>query len=332
MVIGEVQSITPLGKVEAGRNGEFTISNNDLEIPQELLPADGLLDVTLVAHNDDRFTVHNLTLDIDHRGEVALVPGSTLARGGELAIRHPETQSTKPLPDATQTPEGDEVFDLVLTEVKLQSHEVGGSMDLQPQACGTTYVESLGNRTTYVGSNHSTTSSGFTNTFSYTTGGTATLGVGTTSGGGGWKLGGTSSKASESTTTWPKQASAGHKVRATHFAYGKYRIELCSSGVVWYEARPRYHYGGAATYSAATPPSSYCATYPAGSTFTKQSTSAVTWSAGVKIASKIGIDLTSRGGYSSTVKNSFTFANRKRLCGEWAGPGGTSGRLTVKAP
>jgi len=70
--------------------------------------------------------------------------------------------------------------------------------------------------------------------------------------------------------------------------------------------------------------------YPAGSTFSKTTTSAVTWNAGVMLVSKIGIDLTARGGYSSSIKNSFSFSNSKRLCGEWAGPGGTSGRLTVK--
>lgn len=65
-------------------------------------------------------------------------------------------------------------------------------------ACGTTYVGNLGNRLTYVGSTHCTTSSGFSNDFVYNTGGTATLGVGTTSGGGGWMMVGTSSQSSES--------------------------------------------------------------------------------------------------------------------------------------
>lgn len=67
----------------------------------------------------------------------------------------------------------------------------------------------------------------------------------------------------------------------------------------------------------------------AGSTFVKDETTAITWVAGVKIASEIGIDLTARSGYSSTVKNSFVFTKGKNLCGEWAGPGGQSGRLTV---
>lgn len=228
----------------------------------------------------------------------------------------------------------DDVLNLELVEPA--TADIATSAELveeSPQtanACGTTYVENLGNRLTYVGSTHSTTSSGFSNDFVYNTGGTATLGVGTTSGGGGWTMVGISSQSSESATGWPVQTSSGHNVRGTYFAYGKYRIELCTQGYIWYEARPRYHYGGAVTYAAATPAAGYYAPYPAGSTFSKTTTSAVTWNAGVKLASKIGIDLTARGGYSSSIKNSFSFSNSKRLCGEWAGPGGTSGRLTVK--
>lgn len=333
--LGETVPLIPMGTVRVDSTGRFTVAADDLRVPAQPADDNGILDVTVVASHGRAFGVHNLSLTTES-GRLGVVPGwnaSPLHAAAPSANSGPEA-ALGPF-SVSKTTTVNDVMNLELVEPA--TADVATSAELSEEepptteACGTTYVENLGNRLTYVGSTHSTTSSGFASDFVYTTGGTATLGVGTTYGGGGWQMGGTSSKSSESATGWPAQTSSGDYVRGTYFAYGRYRTELCSQGYVWYEARPRYHYGGVVSYSATTPAASYCAPYPAGSTFSKTSTNAVTWNAGVKLASEIGIDLTARGGYSSSIKNSFSFKSSKRLCGEWAGPGGTSGRLTVKS-
>ncbi len=137
-----------------------------------------------------------------------------------------------------------------------------------------------------------------------------------------------------SSTSFPAQTTSGHRVYSTSFRYGQYRVELCSQGISWLEARPRYHSGGANYGPTEQPPapSTYCEWYVKGSKWVKDSTTNVTWNAGVKIAPVIGVDLTSRAGYDTSVKQSFDFsAGGLYVCGEWAGPAHRSGRLTVKS-
>lgn len=318
--VGDSIELETVGTTRIDSDGAWSLETNDLTAP--VSEPGETWDATVLVVSDSSFSTHNMSLEVDGSGESRVIPGHTAATHGERGEQARGAQGTLSTRDA-------ETLDLALGG----DAAMAGVNDVEGPVV-MTFVKDLGNRLSYVGSAHAQTGSGFTNKFTYTTGGSSSLGIGTTSGGGGWRAGGTRSESTSSTTTWPAISGSTHKVYGTNFNYGEYRYGSQKEGIFWNEARPRYHHGGAYTYSAAMPaaPSANCGDYPAGGTFTKNEDLAVTWSAGVKLDSMIGIDLSSRSGYSTSVRNDFTFDTAKRVCGEFTGPGGDSGRLTVKNP
>lgn len=75
--------------------------------------------------------------------------------------------------------------------------------------------------------------------------------------------------------------------------------------------------------------SSYCVPEAAGSPFTKTTTAATTWTNGTHLGPVIGIDLSSKTGYSSESAVHFLFTANGRLCGTNGDPGATPGRLVA---
>ena len=72
-------------------------------------------------------------------------------------------------------------------------------------------------------------------------------------------------------------------------------------------------------------------TQPAGSKFTKVSSKAVTFSGGVKLGGIIGIEVSARTGYESDARLFFDFNKKRKLCGQYADPGGPAKTLVVRA-
>ena len=67
----------------------------------------------------------------------------------------------------------------------------------------------------------------------------------------------------------------------------------------------------------------YCAYMASGTSFTKSLSTAVTWSNGAKLGSAIGIDLSSRTGFATDAKLTYSFSATRKLCGTNGYPGGS---------
>ncbi|RZU61723.1 hypothetical protein [Zhihengliuella halotolerans] len=202
-----------------------------------------------------------------------------------------------------------------------------------PSNCGVMYtnVEPV-----TVGQTSSTTNYGFAQKLTFESGATSTMGVALSYTGkhGSFSRSGTHTTGSGSSTTFPSRKTTGSSYLRTTYRYGVLRCIYQSSGTTSrYEYRPLSHSGGATTASASTPyaPSGYCRTYVPGSKFTQWTSSASTFSVGAKTSGAIGIDLSSRSGYTSKTKmdHSFWSASRK-VCGTKGDPGAYPGLLVVK--
>lgn len=213
------------------------------------------------------------------------------------------------------------------------------SEEVVPFGCSQTLTKDLGLRTTQVNA-AGVTYSGATTDFVYTSGASSSLGVAVSESGkyGSWDASGSSSKSTSSSVSYPAYGT-GYWARKTQFHYGTYRVGCyytAGMGVVysqWYETRPIKWAGGATSYKSTSYPSAtYCVTHEAGSSFTRQSSSAVTWSNGVALGGAIGIDLSSHTGYTSDAASKFNFNSRGRMCGTADYPAGTPRTLIAKAP
>lgn len=172
-----------------------------------------------------------------------------------------------------------------------------------PFACATRLISDLGPRLATVGEGFSDASS-VTTSFTYGVGQSSTLGVAvsTTGSASGYSASGTAgiSKTSSGsgTSTFAPFSGAVNRSFRTNFDYRKYLTQCTSSG--YYTVKPVSWYGGAGSYSIGDIAMGYCVGYEAYSTFKLNTTTASTITSGVSLSSVIGINLTSRTGYSST--------------------------------
>ncbi|WP_215814497.1 hypothetical protein [Pimelobacter sp. 30-1] len=212
-----------------------------------------------------------------------------------------------------------------------------------PKNCSTTVAKDLGQRVTEVNA-AGVGWAGATTDFEYTNGATSTLGVAVSVNGtmGSWSAGGSSSlqKQVDSTSTvgFPVK-STGYWHRKTYFRYKSYKIECWYSAygvvkrTVRYEARPSNFVGGATTVGVATPPTpprGNCAPQEAGSRFARSSSTATTWSNGVALKNVLGVDLSSRTGYSKTAKITIEYTKAGWICGTQGDPGDTPRTLIAR--
>jgi hypothetical protein len=122
--------------------------------------------------------------------------------------------------------------------------------------------------------------------------------------------------------SYPTWSGAGGHYHYTQFHYQNWQ-EQCFTGNT-YTVKPVAWDGGAIYGGASYPSTPYCVTQQAGTGFTKNSTTAITWSNGASLASIIGIDLSSRTGYTSSAEITFHFSATHRLCGKGGTPGSTA--------
>jgi hypothetical protein len=168
--------------------------------------------------------------------------------------------------------------------------------------------------------------SGITQGFTYHAGQSSTLGVGisSTNKSGSFTGDGTTSESSSTAETYPTRGPA-YVYYQTEFVYANYEDE-CTQGNQW-EARSDGYAGGAQSAFTSKPPvANYCVNQEAGSTFTKSTTTAVTWTNGLSIP-VIGLSLSSHTGYDSGASLTFHFTGNHRMCGTGGYPGGTPYQL-----
>lgn len=205
------------------------------------------------------------------------------------------------------------------------------------QICGETLVANYGTRAVAIGQTY-TAGAGRTGSLTYTSGSSSTLGVGLSMTGVYGSYSASGSISLSSTTTVSFAGGTGGRLYKTYYVYGKY-AQWCypiggsydPSDIYAYKVRASSFAGGSAVSVTSAPPANYCVALANGSTLTKSSTTAGTFSSGAKLIADIGIDLSVRTGYTSSTKVAFTNSSgsSKNLCGVSGYPGGTPGFISL---
>jgi hypothetical protein len=160
--------------------------------------------------------------------------------------------------------------------------------------------------------------------FFYIRSASSELGVGysATAAKGSFRASGTKGLSTNASIDYPATGNYIDRFSESRFRYGKFYVSCSQGGTVppitYYEARPYQWTGGAQVVSPGWTPSfdpDNCAPYLTGSVFTKESTWAITWTDGVNIDAAIGIDLSTRTGYSAGAKIQMGFNRARRVCG-----------------
>lgn len=199
-------------------------------------------------------------------------------------------------------------------------------------ACAYVKLSDLGPRWVQVGEAY--TVSGVTAAFTYSSGASSTLGIGVSASGasGTFSLSGSNSVSSTLAISMPPISGLGGRLWKTQFVYSKFGYACPPTpGYQSYQVRATSFAGGS-TYSSAlsSPSASYCTPQNAGSIVNVTTSNAYTFSGGAGLSGSIGINLSSKTGFTSTAKLKFTFSSAGKLCGTTGYPGGTPSRLVAK--
>lgn len=296
--VGDGVKLVPVGKAVAGDDGSFVLRVDPGAPLGEVMEPDGTVNFDLVGDSQGRWAIASFARRlVEVRGQPAW---TSAAAGGlvpeivELGLPHrrgghgPGVREPEPVTDRQCMTVVRAVWDGVLDTV--------GEVYTGPNATGD---------------------------LKYLSGSTSTVGVGFSATGeyGSFEAGGKSTVSSTSEVNFPTQVQRRLTVFRTTFGWKKFEL-LCfaypygpwtSAG---FEARAVEFQGGTYQYSAASPPSAtYCTNYLKGSSFSKDTGSAIEFSNGAKIGSFIGIDLSTRTGFNTSTRITFTFVNAGRLCG-----------------
>jgi hypothetical protein len=203
-----------------------------------------------------------------------------------------------------------------------------------PSYCGPVeYIHGYSPQTTNVGATFSRVDDVAMH-FEYSNSQQSLLGVGFSSSGdwGSSKWDGTNSSSSTSSESYAWAHDVSGRIYQTQFIYHEFR-QLCSPDSRHYWAKSVPYAGGATTLGSQTPlNATRCVTQQAGSSFTKDSSSAWTFGGGVGTYPAIGVDLSAETGYSTRAVLKYHFSQARRLCGKSAFPGGTPKMLVAGVP
>lgn len=305
---GEVVKKAAVGYAETAQDGRFALKISDASLLGHYRDADGNINFGLVSASPSGLFTYNFVSAADSKSPSAF---ASVARGTSAVVLAP-AEDVSPRYDETRLPD-----------------------DVRPvdKACGTVRNGDIGNFWVTVGYGYVTGSNASMN-FSYTSGASSSLGVGMSiSGAGGtFSASGTSSVSSSSTVSYP--ATGSFKGWQSQFFYGKFRT-ICTEGSLvvadYYEAKPVSFSGGASVQTiSGAPAATYCTSYVSGSSFTKNTTTAYTGTAGVGSSGTLGVNLSATTGYSSQASLKFTFSSAGQLCGTNGYPGATPSRLVAK--
>lgn len=356
---GDPVEPTPIAKVQTDAQGRYQLRLDPAVDVEHLKSPRGSLDLELVAMRDGDIVVH-------HFPALAADPGSAAVGDGQALYTHPRTgEVLAPMaarmvigsPGSTRRDGNlDEAVDGVPvppnpadanTDTGTDGGEVGdGQVSIAGHyngACpgGTGLKKHFGNRLVNVGNVHLGVN-GKSMRFTYTGSADSALGtaISTTGSYGTWSVSGTvtgeRSTSSTLSTSFPWYTSATSRYLDTYFSYGRFCVEYYDSmhGVGHrYLTRRIRHEGGTNSRTASIPATPDCIPYKeAGSTGSKTSTNAVTWTDGAKLAGAIGIDLSSRTGWRTDAKTEFKFVTPGRLCGTHDMPAGSPRRLVMRKP
>lgn len=184
-------------------------------------------------------------------------------------------------------------------------------------------VKDLGRRWVVVGSRHSTVDRVRAD-FRYGNGANSSLSIGFSQSGnfGTFELGSEQTEESTATVGFPTVGGKNDfsSYDRTLFRYKLFHYRSCPSfspcNNLGYKAEPVGWAGGVdQVHGLIIPNINKCVPAPEGSTFERTNSTAITWRAGASLVGAIGLDLTSRTGYSSNAYLHFEFNANRSLCG-----------------
>lgn len=217
-------------------------------------------------------------------------------------------------------------IDLEVTELN-ESGPVMSSKARIPSEC--TLLSSLGTSWVTVGQTSATASSVATQDFVYASSADTVMAAALLVGGV-YQVSGTYAYSATSTIGFPAQKTAGTKHLRTAFEFGKLSCRYGSTQTAKTQIRAIALAGGNSLVSVSAPSATYCTSYAKDGYLEKKSTTAVTYSNGVAIKSKIGLDLSSRTGFTAEAKYKARFLKSGRLCGTKGYPADSPSQLVVK--
>lgn len=325
---GDPVNIKRIGLTRTDANGHYTLRPDYDALKAWRGSHSGPVNVEIIASTSDSIAPYATTISLDTRTRTS------------RQVAQPTAETDGGFADASTTASGALAVDLQLQRAPSTAPQTDNGTTATtveaaavPTVSCMTYKQDYGPRWVRVGQLYSTATSGFTANYTYSTSASSTLGAGYSLSGayGSFTQSGSSTSSSSSSVGFSALTTSGGKGYSTQFRYGLYYGTGCSpSNIFYYRVLPTGFVAGASTGSLSVPTAGYCTTFGAGSSFTKTTTNAVTWSDGVKISGAIGIDLSSKTGYSSTSKLSYSFSATRSLCGTTDYPGGSPSRLVVK--
>lgn len=325
--VGDSFTLTEVGRAEIQFDGSYALSLDYDAVVQKSGTGGRPVNIDIVASTTDGTAVYSDTALVD--------PGKK-----KLTVNAAATPTTKAAAStagvATRSVAGTSqglALDLAVTSQSPAKLQEPASIAVAPMASipsNCKMVKDLGNVWTVVGQTAATTTNAQQRIY-YQEDATTTFGVALKVNGV-YTMSGTTTFQASTTVNFPIYTAIGARKHRTQFKYAELSCTYGSTQIAQISARPIAFATGTDELWTTTPstPASNCAPYLAGSGLNKKNTTASTFSNGVSIKSKIGIDLSSRSGYSATVRHWVNFTKPGKLCGVDGVPGDAPGLMVVK--
>jgi hypothetical protein len=313
--VGDTMALTEVGSFKTASDGRFELSVDDVAKLQKQADKNGIVNFEIVASTADgpaTFTFPKILKEKD--GAFELVESDLDKKGKPKAL--------KP------------------KKLRLKSHgdTIDSDVEYDPESaiidkgCSQKLVQDLGTQWTVVGSTYST-ASGINHDLIYSASAFNEIGVGYSGTGtyGSFKQEGTAGISSTNAVEFPFMSGAGNRQYRTTFRYGKYEFN-CSSYGSWepehyYKVLPMNHALGNGYVTPPSPPTAnYCQPQIGGTSSSPLrveilNNRSYTWTLGAALKAGIGINLSSRSGYTRESKLRFAFYGNRQLCGNNGDPG-----------
>jgi hypothetical protein len=319
-------AITPLARTTSGADGAFVLRVEPTHQFARLSSADGIVDAAVHVQSVDGLAHFAFSILADGSPE----PGTTAEMLAE---------------DVSLVALADYELGIATRAIEMELRLLADTTpdDIAPMASGACpngkrYQHwDLGKRRVQVGEVQ-IAANGIRGRFIYEAGASSRLGVGVSFSGatGGFSQQGHISRSStlQATSSWYKGTT--RQAQDTEFRYSRECIaasDLNGNLYHWYEVFAANHAGGRypRTVSQPSTPLSYCVFYPKGDYAKHTGSTAHTWTSGAKLNTVIGIDLSSRTGFTNSATVHFHMQDSSgRLCGTHGDPGGTPRRLVAR--
>jgi len=341
-------SMPLLSSTTSGPDGSYRLPAVDVtpEFAAEYASPTGIVDVEIVTMStagSDAFSTSSRIVDgrlvriNDPAGESA-----TAVYEGELLDppAPPPSEPEEPVSDGV-TPS--EVHIVVYPSSLEEPVDLGGGPSLPNAAnmltnCSTRLLSGTSRDIKVVVNQSYSTVGGVRTDASYTVSAESAMGVAVSSSSAGpWKIEGSVTKTSDSTTDFSPTLHGNDRYYLTTYRFGKFRTGCVfpdGGSLVYYKIRAYAFPGGADKKGAATPSASYCSSsFNAGSAFTKNQSTAIRWLNGIALSDfyGIGIDAWIVSGYTTRVSLHYNFnQGGRRLCGTGGYVGDTPFQIVVK--